>query len=792
MLAMVHALTGAAMVAATGFAQAQAQAPASGPGARAVSGQPVRAQAREITVQTDVSVTASGDVELEQDGVQVRADWLQYLLAEDRAIARGRVEVRRQGSVFTGPQLDLQLKRFEGTFLQPRFEFLRSGSGGQAERIDFLGERRLSAREVRYTSCPRDGSADPAWLLSAARLDLDPTGNEGVAESAVLRFLGVPILAWPKLSFPITEARKSGFLPPAINLDNRSGVELGLPYYWNIAPNLDATLTPRTSTRRGLGAEAELRYLEPSFAGELWGRLLPRDEVAGRSRHALRLSHEGTLQILGFEGARLAWSAERVSDNDWWRDFPRNTAALTPRLLPLKAQLEHPLPAWLGEGVLYARTTRWQVLQSAEAAIVAPYDRSLQLGLRLSQVLAPGAGPRDETAGHGLRPGRWQADLEAEFNRFDLPAGDPSSGRPTGARAHALGVVSRTWRAPGWWLAPRLAVNAAAYDLDQSLPDGRRRLSRTIPTLSLDAGLELERELTALGRALRQTLEPRLFAVHTPWREQSPLLAFDSAPKDFNFSSIFSDNDFTGVDRVSDASQVNAGVTTRLLDSGQGTELLRLGVVQRFLLRTQRITADAGPSARRASDMIVLGSTSVIPRWYAEGAIRYDADIQRAVRSVLSVRHTPGDFRTFGLTYRYSRGASEQVEAGVQWPLARLGGAGPGGLGNLAGLAGGCNGRLYGVGRANYSMRDSRVTDSIVGLEFDAGCWIGRVVVERLSTGRTEATTRLMLQLELVGLSRLGSNPLRVLKDNIPGYQLLREERNAPPSVPAPDPAPSP
>jgi LPS-assembly protein len=179
--------------------------------------------------------------------------------------------------------------------------------------------------------------------------------------------------------------------------------------------------------------------------------------------------------------------------------------------------------------------------------------------------------------------------------------------------------------------------------------------------------------------------------------------------------------------------------------------------------------------------------------------MRYNADISRPVRSLVAARYTPGEFRTVSASYRYTRGSSEQLELGVQWPLARLGAALP----RLAGTAspaaqagqegqegqeGGralapaarCSGQLYGVGRVNYSVRDSRVTDSILGLEFDAGCWIGRIVVERLSTGRTEATTRLMLQLELVGLSQLGSNPLRVLKDNIPGYQLLREERGAP------------
>jgi len=729
-------------------------------------------RAQQVVSRPQIDIVATGEVELRRAGVVLRADWLQVLLQDDLVKARGQVRVSRQGAVFSGPQLELKMASFQGWFDQPVFDFPLSGAGGSASRIDFLDEKRLSAANARYTSCPRDGSADPAWLLSARRVDFDYAANEGVAQGAVLRFLGWPILALPTLSFPLTDARKSGWLPPSVSLDNRSGIEIGVPYYWNIAPNRDLTLTPRLSTRRGAGLEGEFRYLEPAFGGEVLARVLPHDQVEARSRYALRLRHEGSLRELGLAGTRLEASGERVSDDAWWKDFPRTTAAFTPRLLPLQAGLEHPLSWADGQGIAYARTQRWQVLQSVEAPIAPPYDRTLQLGARLAGSAAGGLS--------------WT--LESEFNRFDLSAGSASSTRPTGARAHALASLSRPWSQPGWWVIPRLALNAATYDLDQTLPDGRRQLSRTVPTATLELGLELEREFGAFGRSLRQTLEPRLLAVYTPWRAQSPYLAFDSAGKDFSLSSLFSDNDFSGVDRVSDAQQLNAGFTTRLVDAQSGNELLRLGLLQRYLLADQRITPEGAPYNQRVSDLMVLGSTSVIPNWFIEGSMRYNADIQRPVRTVLTTRYTPGDFRTVSATYRFTRSSSEQLELGVQWPLARLGDAAspalPRGAAAAGGSGGGCSGRLFGVGRVNYSVRDRRVTDSILGLEFDAGCWIGRVVVERLSTGRTEATTRLMLQLELLGLSRLGQNPLQVLKDNIPGYQMLRDERGHSSSAP--------
>ena len=389
--------------------------------------------------------------------------------------------------------------------------------------------------------------------------------------------------------------------------------------------------------------------------------------------------------------------------------------------------------------------------------------------------------------------------LETEINRFTLPHAEPDLTRATGLRWHALGSLSLPWRAPGSWLVPRLSLNAAAYRTDAALDgssDGTRKARRWIPTLSVDAGLEFERETEGFGRALRQTLEPRLLYVNTPFREQAGLPNFDAAGKDFNFASIYTENNFSGVDRVSDAHQITAGVTTRLVDAGSGAEALRLGLVQRYLFRDQRITpnadgtADGAPLQQRFSDVLLLGSSNVLPQLTLDASLQYSPDISRSVRSILGARYSPGPFRTFSTTYRFARGLSEQVEFGWQWPLN--GGtpttpaavAAASGIGASAASRGnGCSGTWYTVGRANYSMKDSRINDAILGLEYDAGCWIGRVVAERLSTGRSEATTRLRAEIEFVGLSRIGSNPLKVLKDNIPGYRLLREDRRVPTST---------
>ncbi|MDQ6681462.1 MAG: LPS-assembly protein LptD, partial [Pseudomonadota bacterium] len=373
--------------------------------------------------------------------------------------------------------------------------------------------------------------------------------------------------------------------------------------------------------------------------------------------------------------------------------------------------------------------------------------------------------------------------FEGEFNRFVTPDHNASGPRSNGLRLNALGSVSRPVVTPGWTLMPKLSFNAASYSLDEPVPGVRRNASRVIPTLSVDSAWTFERDTTWFGRAMRQTLEPRFLYVNTPYVRQSDLPNFDAAAKDFNFESIFSENLFSGVDRVSDAHQLTAGVTTRFLDPYTGAEALRLGVVQRYLFRDQRVTPDQEPLTKRFSDLLLLASTSLVRNWNFDASVQYSPEDKRAQRSVVGVRYSPGPFRTLSTTYRMTRNLTEQVELAWQWPIY---GRTPTEAGSRSsnGSNGSCNGSLYGVGRVNYSTRDSRITDSIFGLEYDAGCWIGRIVAERLSTGRSDATTRLLLQLELVGLSKLGTNPLQVLKDNVPGYRLLREERSGTTSSP--------
>ena len=726
---------------------------------------PIILQAQTLSGRPDLDTVAEGNAEFRRGGTVIRADRLVYQAPDDLAIGKGNVRISRDGNVYTGSELQLRLHRFEGFFVNPTYRFARNGAGVTAQRVDFLDDQRVIATGANYSSCPSDGSGGPAWLLSTDSIKLDFAANEGIAENAVLRFYGVPILAAPVLSFPLTDERKSGWLPPGLNLDSKSGLQVALPYYWNIAPQRDATLTPVVSAKRGIGMETEFRYLEPRHRGELDLRLLPHDRMAGDSRFAVSLASDAELPL--DVNARARWL--RVSDDAYWKDFSRGVQSTTPRLLASDIALHTSLADW----AFYARVRRWQVLQDIGSPIEAPYERLPQLGANYSRRFDSGP----------------QTGLEFELNRFADPSRGVSAPRATGARAHSLGWLAWPVGTPGWTVTPKLLYNAAVYSLDRPVidpvtgqpVDGRRSMARWVPTFSLNSAWLLERDATWFGRATRQTLEPRMLYVNTPYRRQDALPNFDAAAKDFNFDSIFTENAFSGVDRVSDAHLLTAGVTTRILDAQTGAEAMRLGLVQRYLYRDQLVTPDGAPLTQRISDILLLGSTTLVPDWRLDASLQYNPDGNRVVRSIVGARYSPGPYRTVGATYRLASGASEQVELAWQWPLF---GATPGTARAAAGNGSGsnnnsstCAGSWYSVGRANYSTRDRRITDSILGMEYDAGCWIGRVVAERQSTGVSEATTRLLLQIEFVGLSRLGTNPLQVLKDNIPGYRLLRDER---------------
>lgn len=721
---------------------------------------PMFLRADRLLGRPDLDTVLQGHAEIRRGDLVIFADQIEYDQPTDLARARGNVRINRAGNVYEGPALEIKVDAFEGFFTSPAYRMLKNGGHGQAERVDFIDDKRSIVRNATFTTCPRSGAPDwvPDWFLSATRIQLDTEEDVGLAEGAVLRFKNVPLLPIPPMSFPLSDKRKSGFLPPLIGPDNHSGLELTVPYYWDMAPNRDATLSPRIMSRRGVDLGGEFRYLEPDYKGLLRGNWMPKDSLRDNPRWGLSMTHQGALDtglpLLGRLGVNL--NLNRVSDDNYWRDFPRAGIALTQRLLPSDASFnwsDGPFSASL-------RTLKWQTLQDTSAPITPPYDRLPQFTVRHNSEVAGGL----------------DMSIEADYTRFQA---DPAlTGQANGQRSLVLAQLSRPWLAPGGFITPRLQLHATAYQFDSALADGRLAATRTLPTFSLDSGLILERDASYFGRSFRQTLEPRAFYVYTPFRDQSALPNYDSAANDFNFATLYTENAFGGNDRLADNNLLTLGLTSRLLDPGTGAETARFGLAQRLRFRDQNVTLPGvAPVSERLSDLILGAAVHWAPQWSADSMVQFNPKTQRLIRSTLGGRYSPGNYRTVSATYRLQRDLSEQLDLGWQWPVNDLWGDRGTDLGVGRGLG---DGRWYGVGRLNYSLRERKLVDAIVGLEYDAGCWLGRVVLERLQRSDTSANQRVLFQLEFSGFSRVGNNPLQALKQNIPRYQLLRESTPLP------------
>lgn len=719
-----------------------------------------------ISGRPDLETVVEGNASLRRGETVIHADRLEYYQPEDLAKARGNVRINQAGNVYEGPELELKLETFEGFFNNVRYRFLATGGGGDAERIDFVDSNVSVARRATYTTCRREDYPGwmPAWLLSAATLTTDTEENVGVATDARLTFMGVSTPPFPSLSFPLGNDRKSGFLPPTIGIDSVNGVDITTPYYWNIAPNRDATLYPTVMSKRGVNLGTEFRYLEEKYSGEARVDYMPTDTLRNRKRWGIWTHHQQTFDAksYGLDSLGATVNFNRVSDDDYWRDFNR-TPSLTQRLLSNDAALNWSKGDWSGA----VRTLSYQTLQYAPSPILPPYDRLPQITANYNKY-----------DWHGF-----DFSLNTDYSRFRA---DPvQQGQPNGERVFALASLSRPFLTPGTFVIPKVQLHTTSYQFEAPLANGASSASRTVPTFSLDSGMIFERDASFFGRAFRQTLEPRAFYVYTPYRDQSLLPNYDSASNDFNFATVYTENAFSGNDRISDSNLLTLGVTTRLIDPESGAEAARFGIAQRLRFSDQRVTLPGTTAVTdRLSDVLLGAQINWTPKWSLDTTLQYNPDDQKSTRTAISARYNPGSYRNISAAYRYQANSTptatdgnKSIDVSWQWPLNDLWGDKGKDLGPGRGQGGG---RWYAVGRLNYSLQDRKLTDGVLGFEYDGCCWIGRVVLERISTGQITAATRIMFQLEFVGFAAVGSSPKRTLTQNIQRYQPLRQPVAAP------------
>jgi LPS-assembly protein len=331
--------------------------------------------------------------------------------------------------------------------------------------------------------------------------------------------------------------------------------------------------------------------------------------------------------------------------------------------------------------------------------------------------------------------------LQGEFVEFSHPT------LINGRREILYPTISAPYQTSFFYITPKIGYHTTSYALnDQNFSSA----SRNLPIYSLDSGLTFERDTAFWGRSFQQTLEPRLYYVYIPFRQQDQLPNFDSALADFNLAQIFTENQFTGGDRINDANQLTAAITSRLIDPDTGDEQVRFTLGQRYYFKPQQVLLTPGTGNSQNSDMLAAFTGQITRRWFTDLGMQYSTISNRAERSNAVLRYQPEIGKVVNFGYRFTRDSLEQLDLSTQWPIG---------------------GRWGGVARYNYSLRDSSVLEALLGLEYNAGCWAARFVVHRFVSATQEYVNAMFLQLELTGVSQIGSSPLEVLRQNITGYE---------------------
>jgi len=688
---------------------------------------------------SDLEVSARGNAEIRRDDMTIFGETLRYNRETGRAEGDGGVRLQRGADRFFGPRLYYNILDDTGVFESPSYLLERDRTArGTADKIEFLGRDRYRLTNANYTTC-RPGQED--WRVEAREIELDFEEEEGTASGPRLRFFDTTILASPWATFPLGDRRRSGLLTPYYAQTSSRGFEVGIPYYWNIAPEYDATFTPVYMAKRGAQLKNQFRYLQRPFTGELRFEYLPDDAEFGSSREGVSWQHTHNFP----RNTTLQIDYNRVSDDRYFTDLATSVKQLSVGNLPQDAYLTHGGNLGRASYSAQVRFQQFQTLQDPLAPIVPPYHRLPQINL---------GGNYNDLAGV------FDTALPFEYVRFTHPTlveGERSSASPT---------LAAPFLAPGWFVTPKAGLRHVSYRLTRADPGQSQAPQMSVGWGSIDSGLVYERDTRAFGEGSTQTLEPRLFYVYIPYRNQDAFPVFDTALADFNYAQLFTENRFVGGDRFGDANQATVALTSRMLRA-DGQEMLRATVGQRYYFEAERVGLTPTSPLRSLNDSDILASLGgrLGKSWTYDVTTQYNRYQQRQERFSTAASYRPEPTKALNASYRFQRDVLKQVDFSGQWPLY------PG---------------WYGVGRYNYSIQDKKLLEGLAGVEYNAGCWVFRAVALRVQATTQEATTAFVFQLEFNGIGSIGTDEaVEILKRNVPGYSVSNpaDATLAPPSA---------
>jgi LPS-assembly protein len=677
----------------------------------------IRIESDGASVDAEGSAVLTGHVQAHQDARSVSADSVTYDEKTGKLAVTGAVD-------FEDPRL--RIRSDSGvydalggaSFDKANFQIFDRNGRGFAQQMSVHPDGKVNLEKVRYTTCPV-GNQD--WMLQASSITLDTNQDKGTAHGVVMRFKDVPIFYSPYLAFPLGAERQSGVLFPSFGHSGSSGYQLGVPYYFNLAPNYDLTLTPGYLSARGVQLGGEFRFLTAGSHGQIEENFLPNDALAHSDRAYVHLTDVTDLR----PGLRFDADIASVSDSSYFENFGAGTDQTSVTFLERRADLLYYDDAWR----VRAQLQNFQTIDTSVDAGDRPYSR-------VPRVEAFGLWP--------ILDSKFEFLLNSEATNFVREVG------PAGVRVDFSPEIRWSNRTAGYFFEPAIGYHYTQYDLQNASYGEPSTPTRTVPYGRLDTGLIFERDAGSNGQ-FTQTLEPRMVYSYVPYRNQNELPIFDTGTPDFNLVELYRTNRYVGNDRIGDADQVAIGMTTRLINQTTGVQYLSATVGQiRYVTLPEVTLPGETPQTTHGSDIISEVSLTAYRHWTVNLDYQLNPYTSQTDKSEVLIQYRPDPSEVVNLGYRFQQNILKQYDGSFAWPIAS---------------------HWNTVGRWVYSLQDHQTIEQLAGIEYKSCCWRIQVLQRRYVTNRNGGLdTSIALQLELTGLSSVGKPANAFLSKEISGY----------------------
>ena len=701
----------------------------------------------------DRKMKAKGNAILKKGNKTIKAEVIEYDQISEKLITQGNTSIDLEKISLSGTKLNYRLSdqtgkmedatfniksdKKEETIVQKGIQVTKRyyDFRGDAKAIFFEGENKTKLESSRLTTCEVDSND---WYIKSKNMEIDTKKDQVKASHASLDFKGVPIFYMPSTSFSLNKNRQSGFLSSTFGTTSKSGFEFRVPYYFNISPDMDATLTARYLGKRGPLADGEFRYLTENYSGINQLQYMNHDQSSGQdNRYFLKLNHQHQFGR-GWSGS---YDLQKVSDNTYFSDLATMIQVTSVVNLPQRVNLNYSGDIWK----LNLLTEKYQTLTNASNS---PYQRLPQVNL---------SGKKDYD--------NFILDLKSQWTLFErddkFASTFTDAEKITGSRFTMTPAITIPLTSEYGYIKPKVSANIRSYNLNNSSDNNKDIVT---PIFSLDSGVYLDRNINFLNQNYTNTLEPRLFYVYIPYKDQSVLPNFDSGLADLNMQTLFYENQYNGQDRINDANQLTASLTSKFLDKN-GKERLSAIIAQRYYFEDRRVFGNDLTEAKKANSDIFMGASAKLPNSLnLDAMFQFDPTSNSLLRSTLGSRYNPEPGKMLNVSYRLidniidNNQDLEVFNAAGQWPLGN---------------------RFYSIGRYNYDLKSSQTIEVLAGLEYDGGCWVARSIFDRISLPTSpNPNYAFFIQLELNGIGSIGSDANKLnnfLYRNVPGLRNVNQ-----------------